>query len=106
MRRAKIYENQIEDLRFGLLQRGHPIGNRLTRIAIESQTQGNGLAESSFVLDQQDSLARRWGRGDFDQMCSLAVVSNNVVHSGLLGKNGRYHTFHSVREGAPSEASS
>ena len=29
----------------------------------------------------------------------LAVISNDVVHSGLLGKNGRYHTFHSVREG-------
>jgi hypothetical protein len=36
----------------------------------------------------------------------LVVISNDVVHSGLLGKNGRYHTFHSVREGAPSEASS
>jgi hypothetical protein len=37
---------------------------------------------------------------------ALVVISNDVVHSGLLGKNGRYHTFRSVREGAPSEASS
>jgi len=36
----------------------------------------------------------------------LAVISNEVVHSGLLGKNGRYHTFRSIREEAPSEASS
>jgi len=33
------------------------------------------------------------------------VISNDVVHSGLLGKNGRYHTFRSILE-APSEASS
>jgi hypothetical protein len=37
---------------------------------------------------------------------ALGVISNDVVHSGLLGKNGRYHTFRSIREGAPSEASS
>jgi hypothetical protein len=36
----------------------------------------------------------------------LAVISNDVVHSGLLGKNGRYHTFHAIREGAPSEGPS
>jgi len=37
---------------------------------------------------------------------ALGVISNDVVHSGLLGKNGRYHTFRSFREEAPSEASS
>ena len=37
---------------------------------------------------------------------ALVVISNDVVHSGLLGKNGRYHTFRSVREEAPSEAPS
>ena len=36
----------------------------------------------------------------------LAVISNDVVHSGLLEKNGRHHTFCSVREEAPNEASS
>jgi len=36
----------------------------------------------------------------------LDVISNQVVHSGLLGKNGRYHTPRSVQEEAPSEASS
>jgi hypothetical protein len=36
----------------------------------------------------------------------LVVISNEVVHSGFLGKNGRYHTFRSVREETPSEASS
>ena len=36
----------------------------------------------------------------------LVVISNEVVHSGFLGKNGRYHTFRSVREESPSEASS
>jgi hypothetical protein len=34
------------------------------------------------------------------------VISNEVVHSGFLGKNGRYHTFRSIREETPSEASS
>jgi hypothetical protein len=34
------------------------------------------------------------------------VISNDVVHSELLGKNGRYHTFRSFREETPSEASS
>jgi hypothetical protein len=37
---------------------------------------------------------------------ALVVISNEVVHSGFLGKNGRYHTFRSVREETPSEASS
>jgi hypothetical protein len=41
-----------------------------------------------------------------DRARDLVVISNNVVHSGLLGKHGRYHTFHSIREGAPSDASS
>ena len=36
----------------------------------------------------------------------LGVVSNNVVHSGFLGKNGRYHTFRSIREETPSETPS
>ena len=36
----------------------------------------------------------------------LVVISNEVVHSGFLGKNGRYHTFRSIREETPSEASS
>ena len=36
----------------------------------------------------------------------LVVISNEVVHSGFLGKNGRYHTFRSIREEAPSEAPS
>jgi hypothetical protein len=36
----------------------------------------------------------------------LVVVSNYVVHSESLGKNGRYHTFRSIREEAPSEAPS
>lgn len=38
--------------------------------------------------------------------CGLGVISNEVVHSGFLGKNGRYHTFRSVREETPSDASS
>ena len=35
----------------------------------------------------------------------LGVISNDVVHSELLGKNGRFHTFRSILE-APSETSS
>jgi hypothetical protein len=37
---------------------------------------------------------------------SLGVISNDVVHSESLGKNGRCQTNRSVREEAPSEASS
>ena len=40
------------------------------------------------------------------ERAALAVISNQVVHSESLGKNGRYHTFRSIREEAPSECSS
>jgi hypothetical protein len=36
----------------------------------------------------------------------LAVISNDVVHSGLLRKNGGYHTNPASGEGAPSDDSS
>jgi hypothetical protein len=36
----------------------------------------------------------------------LGVISNDVVHSGLLQKNGGYHTNPASGEGAPSEDSS
>ena len=55
--RAQIHEDQVERLRLRLRQRRRSVGGGLTRIPIESQTCGNQLAESSFVLDNQDAFA-------------------------------------------------
>ena len=52
------------------------------------------------------SLSLAMGAQKMAARGGLVVISNQVVHSGLLGKNGRYHTFHSLREEAPSEAPS
>ena len=61
------------------------------------------LAILAFSLSRNLRRATAWLGGHVGE---LAVISNDVVHSRLLGKNGRYHTTCSIREGAPSEASS
>ena len=72
VRGAEIHHNQIERVRFRLFERGQSIRDGLTSVAIERQTHGHGLAESSFVLDQQNALA---GGGDVvDQWCRVIAV--------------------------------
>jgi hypothetical protein len=58
-------------------------------------------ATSAFVTRASTFIPTRATLAD-----PLAVMSNQVVHSESLGKNGRYHTFRSVQEEAPSESPS
>jgi len=70
------------------------------RVLIEVEDECGGLPGAN-----HDDLFRPFEQRSPDRT-GLGVISNEVVHSGFLGKNGRYHTFRSVREETPSEASS
>ena len=57
-----------------------------------------GVAPGEYLLD----LRATGQGGEAKQLVAFKIVS----YSGFLGKNGRYHTFRSIREETPSEASS
>ena len=58
IRRGQIDEDEIEGLGRSPLQRRESVAHGLARVPIGPQARGHGIAKASFVLDQQNALAR------------------------------------------------